>query len=331
VTVLTLAVVLLSLRLELYRRIAQNPECTVPTVEIWLPLLLALYDSLQNQKYRQTDGTEKIDNTVYESLIETARRNLLSTRFRYVLPTTLFCWGCQFLLRLWNGLNSTYICPVVTGEHTSVPAAQVFGLLADAALLIVVWQHFPTPSRVSLTPRRNVVLWASTMLGTVGVWIIGGAIVYQQKHRMRYYVVLWDVDTFPVLCSMALQALLVSVTFVTTMHSVSHNLSPKGSLTKSGHCLRHDGDLLNSHGHSTASSECLLHVVCRQPFSSFFKIGPNVVILSPLLRMVAIQNDPTFDGAVGSGTVTAKADLSFGPGRTHSSVVQTHYNALSSN
>ena len=240
--VLVLATACLAIRLETYRRIAHNPECATPAVEIWLPLLLVVYDSLRNQLSRNINGAEKIDNTVYESLIETVRRKLLSTRFRNALPVALFCWGCQSLQGLWNGLNSTYICPVVTGEHTTVPMAQLFGLLLDVALIIMFWECLSSSGEASNTSQRNARLWAATMVGSVAIWFGFGAVVYAQKERMRYYVVLWDVDTFSILTSFSLQAILFSVAFVSTVHSVSQSLLPRNLLTTPGGCLRSNGD-----------------------------------------------------------------------------------------
>lgn len=221
VSVLVLAVAVLSARVETFRRIADAPECTIPSVEIWLPLLLSIYDSLRNQKNEHVESTEKVDASVYESLGDTARRNLLSTRFRYVLPTAMFCWGCRSLLRLWTGLNSTYICPIVTGQQASVPAAQTFGLLLDLVLAVIVWDQLPSRTSTNSTPRRNVVLWSSTMAGAAVVWVLVGAIVYSRVHHARYYVVLWDVNMFSMLFSFAIQSLLFSVACIATLHSVS--------------------------------------------------------------------------------------------------------------
>jgi hypothetical protein len=221
VTVLVLAVAALSLRIESYRRVARAPECNIPSVEIWLPLLLALYDAVRFQKNEPQSTPEKIDASIYGSILNRVRDFAVGSRWRFVVPVVFFCLGCRWAISLWAGLNSTFICPIGTGEHFSAPAAQIAGLFLDFVLCVLIWENFPKRDGAGLSPRRNVILWTSTMAGASIVWTVVAGAVYFGMHRHRYYVVLWDVALAPVTVSFMLQALLFSVLCITTLHSVS--------------------------------------------------------------------------------------------------------------
>jgi hypothetical protein len=221
VTVLLLAVAVLSLRIEALRRVARAPECNVLSVEIWLPLLLALYDALRFQKNEPRTSAENFDASIYRAILHRVRDYAVSSRWRIVGPMAVFCLGCRWATELWAGLNSTFICPINTGEQFSAPAAQIAGLILDLVLCIMVWENFPKRDGAGLSPRRNAILWSSTMAGAAIVWTVVAGAVYFGMHRHRYYVVLWDVSFVPMAVSFTLQALLFSVLCITTLHSVS--------------------------------------------------------------------------------------------------------------
>lgn len=231
VSLFILAVAALSLRLEAYRRVTNASECTIPSVEIWLPLLLALYDSLRFQKRRFLEENDRIDASIYESLASTLRGRWLSSRFRYVPPVAIVCLGCHFLLSPWKGLNSTFICSIVSGEQKSVPLAQYAGLLLDGALAAVVWEYLPRSDGAGLSPKRNMDFWSYVMATTASIWILVAAGVYYFAHAHRFYVVLWDVPILSMLFSITVQAILFFIACITILQRVSllQSLSPGSS------------------------------------------------------------------------------------------------------
>jgi hypothetical protein len=211
----------LSIRLELYRQVSKKTECTISSVEIFLPLLIALYDAMRLQKREGIGLSDKLDGSVYDMLQDTAKRYVVGPRFRYVLSTFCFCLGCRLLLSEWLPLNSTYICPVVLNQHTIIPRMQACCLLLDFVIAIVVYEMLPRSDGTGLSPRRSVVLWSSTFTGTALIWSIVALIVYIAKPEYRFWLLLFDSSSFfGLLISMMLQALLFSILCITALHSV---------------------------------------------------------------------------------------------------------------
>lgn len=213
-TILVLCISTLSLRIETYRRISRATECTIPSAEIWLPLLLAIYQSLRFQKTLVLEVNEKSKPPV-PLWLDRLGRTWVASRFRNLISMGALFLGCDALLTLQAGLNSTYICPIATGEHISVPASQIAGVVLDFILAIIVWEQCR-----KLPPRRMVVLFSSTMAGVAFIWMLIGAGVYFEVHPYRYYVVLWDVPLLPILSSFVLQALVFSIALISTLHSI---------------------------------------------------------------------------------------------------------------
>jgi hypothetical protein len=227
VTVLLAATVALSLRIELYRQISNATECTIPSLEIYLPILIAVYDALRFQRSDISQaGDRPPANNGYElwrnklsAMIETY---VLKPRYRYILSTFLFCYGCHLVIDQWHPLNSTYICPIVLNQHSTIPYAQTASLVLDGILAIIVYEMLPRKDGSGLSPRRSVVLWSSTLTGVTSVWSLIGLIFYLAKPERRLWLLLVDsADMFSLVFSITLQSVLFSVFCITTLHSVS--------------------------------------------------------------------------------------------------------------
>ncbi|KPI36267.1 Beta-1,2-xylosyltransferase 1 [Cyphellophora attinorum] len=210
---LVLAVIALSCRIETLRRITKSPECTVPSVEVWLPLLLAIYDGLRFQRSTPQDATA-ISNLLMRATRLWGRRS----RFRYILPVASVCLGCQLLLTSWWGLNSTFICPIVTGEQLTVPASQLSGLFMDAVISAVIWEQLPRGRPNNTTAVETAHFLSRAMVGVVVAWIGIGTAVYGLAHRHRYYVLLLDASSVSMWASIVIQAIVFSVLVVTSLH-----------------------------------------------------------------------------------------------------------------
>ena len=221
ITVLAATTALLSVRLELYRQISKKTECTVSSLEIYLPLLLACYDAVRFQSNDAVAAAEKPDGSVYEALQEHSKRYILGTRFRYILPAGALCFGCRLLLNQWIPLNSTYICPVVLKQQNTIPSMQAGSLLLDFLLAVIVYEMLPRNDGSGLSPRRSVVLWTSTLTGAAAVWSLIAAIVYIAKPEYRIWLLLLDSPHFfGLLTSIIFQSLLFSIFCIATLHSV---------------------------------------------------------------------------------------------------------------
>ena len=230
ITVLAVAISALSVRLELYRQINKKTECTVSSLEIFLPLLLACYDALRFQKNELVEVSERPDESTYRVALKNLKRSILEQRFRYVLPAAALCFGCRVLLKQRLAVNSTYICPVVLRQQTTIPSMQTACLLLDLLLAIIVYEMLPRSNGYGLSPRRSVVFWTSTLTGTSIVWSIAGVIVYLVKPEFRFWLLLLDSPRFlELLISLSLQSLLFSIFCITTLHSVSCFLISRNS------------------------------------------------------------------------------------------------------
>jgi hypothetical protein len=229
ITVLTLAVVALSLRLELYRRITKATECTIDSVEVFLPFLIAVYDVIRSQK-RRTFQSEKQSNTTASGL---SRRTIESIQgaistwilrpgTRYLLPIYLIAFGCYLVQGLWHSSTTTYICPLVTGEQKTIPIFQFLALLLDTLIAIIVYETRTKNDGSGLSGRRCVVLWSSTLLGVSIIWSGIGAMLYLFKPEYRAWLLLLrpslDFDT---LVAMSVHTFLFSLLSISTLHCVS--------------------------------------------------------------------------------------------------------------
>ncbi|EXJ88609.1 hypothetical protein A1O1_05539 [Capronia coronata CBS 617.96] len=185
ISVLVAAVSVVCVRLELYRRISMATECTIDSIEVFLPFLLAVYDAVRSQRARRLQEEERPDSSAYDALRATLRAHVLRPRTRYLIPMFLVSYGCYRILYLWDPVTSTYICPLVTGEGRIVPAMQVAALVLDLCLVITVYESSPKQDGKGLSPRRCVVLWSTVMIATAIVWSVVGVIVYiyMPEHR----------------------------------------------------------------------------------------------------------------------------------------------------
>ena len=221
-TVLATACIALSLRVELYRRISKAPECARNSVEIFLPLLVGVYDALRFQQIDHSPIVDGPDGSIYDVIKARARRHILRPRSRYICSVTLVCLGCDLLLDLWQPLNSTYICPLATNEQTTVQLCQLGSLILDAVLAIVVCENLPRSDGTGLTPRRSVVLWSSTMAASAVVWSVVGLAVYTFKPEWRFWLLLFDTPSFlGSVLTIFKHAVLFCIFCIATLHCVS--------------------------------------------------------------------------------------------------------------
>lgn len=221
ISVLCASVCTLSVRLELYRRISEASECTINSVEVYLPLLLAIYDAARFQRPVNFESEEKPDQNVYESMSVALRRYILRPRTRLLLPAFLLSYGSYLVLGLWTSSNSTYICPVVVGDARTIPLMQICALFLDWCLAVLVYEMSPRSDGSGLSGRRMAILWSSTMIGVVAVWSFVALMVYIFKPEHRSWLLLLDSPTiFGVLAAMIGQAFIFSLLCITSLHFV---------------------------------------------------------------------------------------------------------------
>jgi Glycosyl transferase family 90 len=221
ISILAVAVTALSVRVELFRQIIKKTECAISSAEIYLPLLLALYDAFRFQKHEGIAAAHKPDAKLYDKVLEATSCYILRSRFRYILSVAVFCYGCRLLLDEWLPLNSNYICPIVLKQQITIPWMQRGCVLLDLLLAVIVYEKLPKSDGSGLSPRRSVVLWSSTLTVTVLVWSVIAVIVYCLQPEFRFWLLLLDTTHILGLAtSMVLQSLLFSCLCITTLHSI---------------------------------------------------------------------------------------------------------------
>ncbi|KAL2406861.1 hypothetical protein ABEF93_008713 [Exophiala dermatitidis] len=222
ISLLAAAVFALCFRIELYRRISEAPECTIDSVEVFLPFLLAVYDALRTQRTRNIQEEDKPESSIYDIMREKLRIYLLQPRIRYLPSLFLVSYGCYRAQDMWLPLKSTYICPIVTGESKKIPAFQFAALAVDLCLAIIVYETLPKKDGRGLSGRRCVVLWSSVMMGTSLIWSIVALCLYIFRPESRNWLlflepsleawtvaaILWHVLLFCVLCISSLHCIL---------------------------------------------------------------------------------------------------------------------------
>lgn len=213
---------MLALRLEVYRRITKATECTITTIEVFLPFLVAAYDALRSQRKVAPDGEPGPDATIYQVLRNNLASSIVAPRFRYLIPVFFVCCGCYLLQSLWASLNSTYICPITTGEPYSIPTLQLLALFLDIAATIIAYETSPNSDGTHLSPRRCMVLWSSAFLSTSVIWVIVGCILYLCKPEFRAWLFLiFPPIEFGTILSAGLHTSLFCILVISTLHSVS--------------------------------------------------------------------------------------------------------------
>ncbi|KIW83920.1 hypothetical protein Z517_03166 [Fonsecaea pedrosoi CBS 271.37] len=221
VSVLALAVAALSLRIEVYRRISLATECTIASVEVFLPFLVAVYDCIRCQRPIDLQDEENPDSSVYESWSAAARTYILRPRTRYLLSMLMVSYGCYLTHGLWTSTNSTYICPLALGDSKTIPLMQVSALVLDLCLVVIAYETIPKSDGRGLSGRRCVVLWSSTMIATSVVWSIAAICVYIFKPEYRR----WLLFVFPPLdvgtiFAMGYHVLLFCLLCISLLHSI---------------------------------------------------------------------------------------------------------------
>ena len=160
----------LALRVELFRRISKATECTTKSVEIVIPLLIAIYDAVRFQ-----NATEKED-TAFASIHEGWRVSFThfvrGSRWRYIPSACALTVGCYMALDLWSGLNSTYICPLVVGEARTIPFMQWGSAGLDCFLAITAYElSLPNTLGGSTTRSRGPTTWSAIAIVSLAICV----------------------------------------------------------------------------------------------------------------------------------------------------------------
>ncbi|KAF4265572.1 hypothetical protein KXW98_001325 [Aspergillus fumigatus] len=163
------------IRVELYRQVTVKIECAPAGYAYVIPFLVSIYDYWRNRRSRSiTDGSDadseiSLDAWIHQ-LVNTARRLyafFCQSRMRYVISAAFLMIGGLVASEFQEGIQSTYICPISSGQYSLVRFISILNVLLDSVILIGVSELF----RESTEPRegRNTHFLVSCGFGLIGV------------------------------------------------------------------------------------------------------------------------------------------------------------------
>ncbi|CEJ54018.1 hypothetical protein PMG11_00344 [Penicillium brasilianum] len=179
---------LLSLRVELFRRVTLHNECSPAGYAYAIPFLISLYDYWRHQKPRSRAGysplqpSQNLSSNVALSLCRRGLHNLTQSQFRGVFAAALISISGYAASSLLAGSQSTYICPIVLSGAARLRAMKVASVVIDTILLIVVAElcRNGTGNEVCRKKQTLVSIGAGLMLVAV-IWIIIGHFVRNSR------------------------------------------------------------------------------------------------------------------------------------------------------
>ncbi|KAJ8127664.1 hypothetical protein O1611_g5974 [Lasiodiplodia mahajangana] len=123
------------LRLELYYRGLHDFQCTTPSVEAFLPVLLVAYRFLSHRQL-QVESDEPED--MWGSLWDDIKTWLTGSPIMLLFGTVLLSYGT--FLTGNSAPRSTYFCSSLADRRSLVVFTQWAGLFMDAIIIILLWR-----------------------------------------------------------------------------------------------------------------------------------------------------------------------------------------------
>lgn len=213
----------LTLRIEFHRRILLASECTTRSLEVWLPLLLALYDALRFQQPLLLEDEEDDDpgSSAYRDFARSLRKSLLSSKYRYVPAGLLMSLGCHMVAGLWLTSQSSHTCPWVSTDSFVVPRLQALCLAIDAFLAIAV-AELSSGYRSSGFPLSTPFSWATVTSLSAAAWFSISVFVFRtQPENQSWLLMNSGIPRPTVLFTLLCQAVVLSILCISTLYSVS--------------------------------------------------------------------------------------------------------------
>ncbi|RMD40318.1 hypothetical protein DV735_g4803, partial [Chaetothyriales sp. CBS 134920] len=225
---LATATAAITARLEVHRQVSKATECMVSSVEVWLPLLLFVYDCVRTQRHHYLDSPSQDTAGLSARLKLVINRYVLRSRYRYLAPIAAVSLGCSILLSLWRPLNSTYICPITGRWQHWIPLLQICGLALDCGLAVLVYETITGADNPAASSGRSVELWgrsvelwSTAMFVSASLWATVGAVLYLLKPEWRRWLLLLDTPSFlDTSIAVFLQAILLSILAVSALHAI---------------------------------------------------------------------------------------------------------------
>lgn len=217
------AVVALSSRIEIQRRILLRSECASRSVVCWLPTIIAIYDALRYQTWQRIhqEDADKMDNTVYQDFRGSLRSFLLSSSYRFVPGAILLSTGCYIMSGIWLSSESNHVCPIISMDRLWIPRLQLLALFLDSFLTIAAAELAmrEAPSKSLLTVP---VSWSIVLSSTAMIWLAASMfIVSTQPEHKAWLFMQTESSQMGTSVSLLGKAVVLAIICVSVLYSVS--------------------------------------------------------------------------------------------------------------
>lgn len=156
------AVAALVVRIDIFRRVMQNTECTRANVETLLPVLVSIFEYWRVERRRPRSRKEVVhedDESDYEGGEHSAGSLLNDASWRFIIPAAMLSWGGAISSSLGTG-PTTHICPLASGYSRSfVHGMQWTALLLDFFLLVAAAELSQRSSGTGGRTSKGPVVW----------------------------------------------------------------------------------------------------------------------------------------------------------------------------
>lgn len=226
VLVVLAAIVALSSRIEVQRRLLLRSECATRSVAYWLPVIVAVYDALRFQARQrpQQEDEDSMENSVYDDVRMSMRSLLLSSSWRYLPGAIILSLGCYIMSGMWLSSQSNHVCPIVGMDGTWIPRLQLLALVLDSFLAIFSME-LATGDVDSVSPILSTPLsWATVLASSSFIWgIIGTVVLFTQPEHRDWILLRSTSSRTTTVLSLFGSALVLTVFLVSTLFSVSQD------------------------------------------------------------------------------------------------------------
>ncbi|OOF97314.1 glycosyltransferase family 90 protein [Aspergillus carbonarius ITEM 5010] len=171
--------VLGGLRIALYRDITAKIECAPDGYAYSIPFFLALYDYWRNQRSQPTqrwtapEYPQKAHLRAIVTFVSRVHSFLFRSRWRYVIPAFFLLTSGYITTTFGDGLQSTYICPITSGQSARLRAFKILAVILDSLILIGAAELASEGVRSGDNRRKHgLVSWAYSLLGVAVVYTI---------------------------------------------------------------------------------------------------------------------------------------------------------------
>ncbi|PTB74025.1 glycosyltransferase family 90 protein [Trichoderma longibrachiatum ATCC 18648] len=165
-------VFIIVLRLEVFHLVNKQQQCATPGLESFLCILLIAYEIFQTRR-RWGFPVSEDDDDPWRSIFDDIYDWFSGPRvvmFNTVVSAFVFSLGTY--LSLSNIRRSTYFCFHLIDSRFKTVSLQLFGLVLDAAIIILLWRLLAWARTIKLRLRvlSTVLLLSSASVGLI--WVV---------------------------------------------------------------------------------------------------------------------------------------------------------------